>query len=78
MVQRSTGIWLAIALGLGGITWAVTQRQNTLTPSESGFVAADAEVLLPIQEAEIRSLSLEIQGKPSTLNNALHPSLNGG
>ncbi|WP_030007604.1 DUF4340 domain-containing protein [Picosynechococcus sp. NKBG042902] len=66
MVQRSTGIWLAIALGLGGITWAVTQRQNTLTPSESGFVTADAEVLFPFQEAEIRSLSLEIQGE--TLN----------
>ncbi|ANV85006.1 hypothetical protein AWQ21_11850 [Picosynechococcus sp. PCC 7003] len=66
MVQQSTGIWLAIALVLGGIAWVVTQRQNTLTTSESEFVAADAEILFPVQAAAIRSLSLEIQGE--TLN----------
>lgn len=59
-LQRSTGILLAIAVVVGGITYGISQRQSTPPVT----VATDGTTqLFTVTEEQIASLSLEVEGQ---------------
>jgi hypothetical protein len=61
MLQKSTVIWLAIALTLGSVTWVITQQQNSVPESASIRILADPLIAFPVDE--IQAITLEVNGE---------------
>ncbi|MBV5259623.1 DUF4340 domain-containing protein [Synechococcus moorigangaii CMS01] len=71
MLQRSTGIWLAIAFILGGLTLMVVHRQNLAPQSETA--SETAQVLFPLQETEIQTINLAVNGETFVFEQRFEP-----